>query len=173
MPNTLDLPTIELFFRSAGETRRVKVDGSLKMAVAAGTRVPNGLSEKPVYRTGNTVPKALIENLVYLGSFSHPRAIHWSPAYVELMVWPYEYAREASIVWPTEFPDIDSPSTIKRGGSSYSIYLPYSMNQELLNLLRTIKKGEALVINEKKWAFDTRVPFPHEIGRNKALQPTQ
>jgi hypothetical protein len=169
-----DLPTIELYFRSVGELKRVSVYGSLKMAaVAAGTRVPNGVFENYVYKAGTTVPKGLIENLAYLESYSHPGAIDWSPAYVELLVWPYEYAQEESIVWPEGFPDIDSPSTIKRRGSSYSIYLPYSMNQELMALLRTGKKGGALVMNGKKWAFDTRIPFPHEIARNKALQPTQ
>jgi len=169
-----DLPTIELYFRSAGELKRVSVYGSLKMAaVAAGTAVPNGLIENLAYKGGAAVPKVLIENLLYLESYSHPGAIDWLPSYVELMVWPYEYAQEESIVWPEGFPDIDSPSTIKRRGSSYSIYLPYSMNQELMALLRTRKKGGALVMNGKKWAFDTRIPFPHEIARNKALHPTQ
>jgi hypothetical protein len=91
-----DLPTIELYFRSAGELKRVSVYGSLKMAaVAAGTKVPNGLFENHVYKAGTTVPKGLIENLAYLESYSHPGAIDWSPAYVELMVWPYEYAHRA------------------------------------------------------------------------------
>jgi hypothetical protein len=169
-----DLPAIELYFRSVGELKRVTVYGSLKMAaVAAGTSVPNGLIENLVYKGGAAVPKALIENLLYLESYSHQGAIDWSPAYVELMVWPFEYAQEESIFWPEGFPDIDSFSTIKRGSSSYSIYLPYSMNQELMALLRTSKQGGALVMNGKKWAFDTRIPFPHEIASNKALQPTQ
>jgi hypothetical protein len=108
-----DLPTIELYFRSAGELKRVSVYGGFKWAG----------------KTGATVPMALVENLGYLASYSHPRATDWSPAYLEVMVWPYDYAPGEPIVWPEGFPDIESPATIKRGDSSYSIYLPYNMQQ--------------------------------------------
>lgn len=152
-----DQPTTELYFRNAGELKRVTIYGGLKATASHGT----------------ALPKALVENLGYLASYSHAGATDWSPAYFEVMVWPYGYAPEESIIWPKGFPDLDSPSTIKRGNSLYSIYLPYSKQQEFLTFIRTRKERGAVLINGKKWAVETRIPFPHEIAHNTALQPTQ
>ncbi len=64
---------------------------------------------------------AAYEKLV---KFDYPGAKDWLPEEVEVMVWPYEYAPEASIIWPKDWPSFDSSHAVKRGEKSFSIFLP-------------------------------------------------
>ncbi|RST31346.1 hypothetical protein HMF7854_11220 [Sphingomonas ginkgonis] len=85
----------------------------------------------------------------------------WLPDRIEVMVWPYNYAPDASTKWPTNLPDLNDPRTIKRG-DSFSIYIPSSKLAEVRALLaRRTEKG-AIKINGKKWAASIRFPFPTE-----------
>ncbi|BDU77455.1 hypothetical protein METESE_24130 [Mesoterricola sediminis] len=85
----------------------------------------------------------------------------WVPRYVEAMIWPYEYAPEASIYWPKEWPGLSSEKAIKRQ-SSYSIFLPGAELQRISAFLGNRKEKGAVVIDGRKWAVSVRNVFPCE-----------
>ena len=107
------------------------------------------------------VPVALRSAYTKLRGFQRADARPWLPEKVEVMVWPYEHAPDASIVWPREWPGIDSPETLKRG-DSYSIYLPSADYPRLLEFLKGQKEKGAVEIGGRKWAAAIRLPFPGE-----------
>lgn len=86
----------------------------------------------------------------------------WLPAKVEVMFWPYEYAPDASIIWPKNWPGLSAKETQKRGEDSFSVFLPSRKLPELQKLLETQKERGAVLIDGKKMAVDTRFPFPGE-----------
>jgi hypothetical protein len=110
---------------------------------------------------GPNVPAAMTSAYEKLTKFSHPSAKTWLPEKVEVMVWPYDYAPEASILWPKEWPGLDSSDTVKRG-DSFSIFLPAADYPRLVEFLKGRNEKGAVEIGGKKWAADVRFPFPHE-----------
>lgn len=106
------------------------------------------------------IPKAIATVYDKLESFNHSGA-NWLPDKFEVMVWPYEYAPEASIVWPEDLPHLTDASTVKRG-DSYSIYVPSSKLRQVRDLLARRSEKGAIEIGGKKWAVAIRFPFPAE-----------
>lgn len=96
-----------------------------------------------------------------LRAFRHPNARDWVPEKIEVMIWPYEYAPEASIIWPKDWPDLNDASTVKRG-DSYSLYLPAADYPSLVAFLKTKKEKGAVQIGGHKWSVAYRFPFPQE-----------
>lgn len=121
------------------------------------------LAEMSVYGApeGPEVPAPITSAYEKLVKFDHPEARQWLPEKIELMVWPYEYAPETSIIWPKEWPSLNSPGTIKRG-DSFSIYMPAAEYPRLMEFLKSRKEKGAVEIGGKKWAADVRFPFPRE-----------
>jgi hypothetical protein len=97
-----------------------------------------------------------------LADFDRTDAESWTPDYLEVMIWPYEYAPDESIEWPADWPNIDSPSTTRRG-DSHSLYVPYSEQARLFDFLKSRKAKGAVLINDRKWSAAVRTPLPHEI----------
>lgn len=148
-----DQTTAELHFKKEEEMKVISVYGPIKESAKARKKAPN-------------------EFLIifdYLVSFKHPEATKWAPKFFEVMVWPYEYAPDKSIVWPSSWPDTKSEST-KTRGDSFSIFLPYVQKDEFFRFIKTRNKRGAVLINGKKWAVAARIPFPHEIPVNKPLK---
>src|SRR5262245_12832824 len=85
----------------------------------------------------------------------------WVPQYVEVMLWPYEYAPEESIHWPSDWPGLDSPRAVRRG-DLYSIYLPGTSLDRLQDFLQTRRQKGAVAVGGKKWAASYRYVFPSE-----------
>jgi hypothetical protein len=108
------------------------------------------------------VPEALPLAYDRMHNFDHPDAIEWVPEQIEVMIWPYDYAPEASIHWPSDWPGLDDASTRKRGEDSYSLYLPSSQLGDLKAFLSTRNAKGAVEIGGKKWAVSTRYPFPSD-----------
>lgn len=94
-------------------------------------------------------------------SFGDDRASQWLPEDIEVMIWPYDYAPEPSIVWPERWPDLDAPTTRKRG-DSFSLYVPSAEFEPLKAFLASRREKGAVEIAGKKWAASFRMPFPHE-----------
>lgn len=117
----------------------------------------------------NNAPTELVQVYDYLTGFNHKHARPWAPQYLEVMIWPYDYAPDKSIVWHKDWPDINSKSSRKRG-DSYSIYLPYAEKAAFERFIHTRREKGAVLINGKKWAIATRIPFPHEMPVNKGQQ---
>jgi hypothetical protein len=88
----------------------------------------------------------------------------WLPENIEVMLSPYEYAPDASIIWPAGWPDLKSRTTRKRDEDSYSVFLPSQSCPELSKFFSTRKEKGAVLINEKKMAISYRFPFPKEAA---------
>ena len=86
----------------------------------------------------------------------------WLPKDIEVMMWPYEYAPEESIVWPAEWPALSAPTTVRRGSDQYSVYLPSQRLSDLRQFLSTRREKGAVAIEGKKMAVSYRFPFPEE-----------
>ena len=97
-----------------------------------------------------------------LRSFRDARASKWLPEAIEVVIWPYEYAPEPSIVWPKRWPGLDAPTTRKGGEGSFSLYVPSAEFEPLKAFLSSRREKGAVEIGGKKWAADLRFPFPHE-----------
>jgi len=108
------------------------------------------------------LPKGMWEVYSAIKSFDSSDAKEWLPDYIEVMLWPYEYAPDESIVWPDGWPDLEHATTKKRSKDSFSIYLPSEHFDELKSLLKTRKQKGALLISGKKMAVSYRFPFPHD-----------
>ena len=96
-----------------------------------------------------------------VAAFDHPGARPWLPERIEVMIWPYEYAPERSIVWPSDWPGLDSEYAVRRG-DGYSIFVPAADLPRLNEFLRSRRERGAVEIGGRKWAADLRLPFPME-----------
>lgn len=86
----------------------------------------------------------------------------WLPSKIEVMIWPYEYAPERSIVWPKQWPGLHGPTTRKRGKDAFSLFLPASDLAQLRRFLNTKAEKGAVEIDGRKWTVSVRLPFPQE-----------
>lgn len=103
----------------------------------------------------------LLGMITLLREYQSPEAQAWEPDAIEVMIWPYEYAPDASIDWPKEWPGLDHPQTVQRG-DSYSIFIPIGQKEALLGFLETRKPRGAVKIGGGKWAVSLRAPLPGE-----------
>lgn len=108
------------------------------------------------------IPKDVIAAYDMLAEFKHPKSRAWLPEDIEVMIWPYEYAPEPSVSWPQEWPGLDDPKTIRRGGGSFSIFMPSLKLAEIRAFLKRRNEKGAFEIGGQKWAASIRFPFPHE-----------
>jgi hypothetical protein len=104
----------------------------------------------------------------FLTQFDVPGAYEWEPAYIEVFIWPYEYAPEESIAWPNDWPGLNSEMTFPYG-DSYSIFLEREKLSALKEFLGTRKERGAVEIEGKKWAAWWRPVFPSEPVWRRAL----
>ena len=115
----------------------------------------------PGRKRGVKVPKEVRNLQSLLMHLSFPGMQKWVPQYIEAMIWPYEYAPEASIHWPKEWPGLSSDRAIKRR-DSYSIFLPGSELQRIATFLSNRREKGAVEIEGKKWSVSVRKTFPGE-----------
>lgn len=108
------------------------------------------------------LPEEIVAAFDRLLSFDHSSAKEWLPPSIEVMIWPYEYAPGASITWPSDWPGLDSPTTVRRGDEDFSLFLTSDQLERLTTFLATRHPKGAVEIGGKKWAVSTRYPFPHE-----------
>lgn len=142
--NFSDQPTQNIFVGRGGGLSRISVYGNLKGP---------SVREK--------VPSPVVDAFDRLTAYSDPNAENWLPAKIEVMIWPYEYAPEQSIVWPSKWPGLQSAETVARG-DSYSLFVPSIDYNELVAFLKTRSAKGAVEIGGKKWAVGLRFPFPQE-----------
>lgn len=132
----------------------------------------NYLNADPVFITvygdildagvASCIPEELAEVMVDLGTYRNSFAQPWLPSEIEVMIWPYEYAPDESIIWPDRWPGLADPRA-RRRGDSYSLFLPASELGALRNFLSTRSSRGAVEIDGRKWAAAIRFPFPHEV----------
>lgn len=128
-----------------------------------------GSLELPEVRS--KIPSAVVAAFDRVKTFNVPGAHPWLPEKIEVMVWAYEYAPEASVQWPSHLPDLNDPDTVRRG-EVFSIFVPASSLDDVRAVLARQKEKGAIEINGKKWAASIRFPFPHErlwMGSNREI----
>ena len=88
----------------------------------------------------------------------------YEPPYVELTVSDYGYAWEESLVWPDEWPDLDSPLTKRMEPGfviEYVIAFPADQFDELRAYLSKSRTKGAILMSGKKVA----------VGWNRKIYP--
>ena len=120
----------------------------------------------------NNVPQPLLVLHKYLDSLDCPDSKPWTQAYVEVLLWPYQYVSNNAIQWPQDWPALDSAHALKRG-TSYSIFFN---GDALANLqhFEEIRKGSGgIELGGKKWDMAFRRVLPSQPVWLKALQATR
>ena len=151
-----DLPETRMYLDLDGAKLATTIHGLMR----ANTKLP-AYTTFPSDREGDRLPASVSELYDYLTQLDFPGATRWEPERVEVMVWDYSYAPEESISWPSEWPGLDAPSTVRRG-DSYSVFLPGTELPRLRELLRARRQRGAVEIDGRNWAVAIRYPFPGE-----------
>ena len=166
VPRVTDQPESLFYIRDGQRELTTRVYG-LK---AAGTKLP-AFTELENKRQPDPVPEQLLELHKFLSTLDYSDDKEWAPRYLEVMIWPYEYAPGALITWPKDWPGLESERSFKRK-ESYSIFLDGSQLPELREFLRTRKENGAVEIGGKKWAVSFRAVFPSEPVWRNAFKST-
>lgn len=154
-PNTSDQATTHFYLDVDGK-RLVTSIRAMDSEDESG--IPSKFRRDPATRMP---PKEMRVLRTMIRSLELQDARAWVPSYVEVMVWPYEYAPEESIHWPKVWPGLDSPNTRKHG-KLHSIFVPGKEETAILAFLKTRKQKGAVEIDGKKWAMALREAFPSE-----------
>jgi hypothetical protein len=107
-------------------------------------------------------PAAFLNPFDAITAFDSETAKAWTPEHFEVMVW--EYQTSDAVVWLSDFPGFDDPLTVQRD-SVTSLYVPFKDYDRFLKL---VKDQNAVKIDGKTYAFDVRIPLPHEYRSLKA-----
>ncbi len=151
-PGLTDQPETHFFLDVDGHKFVTSVYG-LGTPARADNRAADG-------RDGGDVLPANIKGLhQYLAEFHSATAKEWVPDQLEVMLWDYSYAPDASIQWPANWPGLNDPATLKRG-DAYSIFLPGTQEEALVAFLATRKERGAVKLGGKKWSASYRRVFP-------------
>lgn len=155
-----DQPTAALYFANATQVWAASVYGlSCRYAAPPAPMNPKGDAAPPAELF--SVHKALC-------ALDYPASREWRPRYVEVMLWDYSYAPQPSVIWPKEWPGLNSPRAMKRG-DAYSIFLDGSELPRLRAFAATQKEKGAVELGAKKWALAYRYTFANEPVWRKAL----
>ena len=138
-----DQPTHTLLVRADRDLKQVQVYGDVREDAEVKSQTPRPFRE-------------MVERL---SAYAHPHATPWLPLEVEIMVWPYDTS--GAFPWPETWPDLEHPTTWDRGENSYSLYLTGLQFEQFREIIEE-ESPSALLINNKKWAYGYRYPFPNE-----------
>lgn len=155
-----DQPTAALYLATSGGAWAASVYGlSCRRAKPPAPTNPKG-EEAP--------PPELYAVHQMLCGIDYPASREWQPKYVEVMLWDYSYAPNASVQWPKAWPGLSSPRALKRG-DSYSIFLNGRDIPALITFVASVKERGAVELGGKKWSIAYRYTFPGEPIWRKAL----
>jgi hypothetical protein len=163
-PNVTDQPSTVLFVSLGGHKAVTEVYGLM----IQGTRLP-AFTVMGGGRSADELPENLKTLYAYLAGLRFEGSSPWMPQFVEVMLWPYEYAPQKSIRWPSDWPNFDSPTSLQRG-DEYSIFLPCDKLGELRAFLKTRDPKGAVQVAGKKWAIAYRFVFPGESAWASAIR---
>lgn len=155
-PNWTDQPTANIYVRSGDREIATSVYGMT--CSDSSTSEDNPLVSE--FSLG-TVPGGLVEAHRWMCNLDFQNSKAWEPEYIEVMLWDYSYAPEASVQWPEAWPSLNSDRAIKRK-SMYSLFMDGSSLSALRKFLSTRNAKGAVEISEKKMAVSYRFVFPGE-----------
>lgn len=141
-----DQPDNLLLFQISDKPKRISVYGSLR---------PSHPPAQP------PAPAKLYYALRTLVNYDAPGSVEWKPDFIEVMVWPFDYAKGKPAIWPSKWPGLSDPTTVRRK-NTISLFIPESQSNELSAFLKGLRPTQAVLIDNRKWAISTRWPFPHE-----------
>src|SRR5262249_47888752 len=131
-----DQPDNVFVFRIADKRKRISVYGNLRR------------SQPPAQPPA---PAKLYSTLQALVKYDAPASLEWTPDFIEVMVWPFDYAKGKPAIWPSKWPGLSDPTTVRRK-SIISLFLPESQSKELSAFLKGLKPTQAVLIDNRKWA---------------------
>ena len=76
------------------------------------------------------------------------------------MAWDYSHSPVEAVKWPEEWPGLDDAVTIYRRGV-HSVYLEKKYLEQLQELIKGLKKNQAVEISGRKMSISYRMPFPN------------
>jgi hypothetical protein len=163
-PNATDQPQALLYFRDGDRELTTKIYG-----LQAPDTKPYSFTMSHAKLKPDAVPGELIELHKFFCTVDYSDSREWTPRYVEAVAWSYSYAPDASIIWPKDWPGLDSERSFERRGS-YSIFLDGSVLPDLQKFLQTRNEKGAIEIGGRKWIVSYRYTFPSEPVWMKAFQ---
>jgi hypothetical protein len=163
-PNWTDQPTAKIYVRSGDREVATSVYGMTCSGLSSSEDSPL-VSES----SASTVPGRLVETHRLMCNLDFQNSKAWEPEYIEVMLWDYSYAPEASVQWPEAWPSLDSDRAIKRN-SMYSLFMDGSSLSALRKFLSTRNAKGAVEISEKKMAVSYRFVFPGEPAWRDAFR---
>jgi len=107
------------------------------------------------------LPKPIDDAYRFVIAYDNPRAKAWLPPFIEVMIWPYEYAPDKDLIWPKSWPGTRDSATVSHG-DMYSLFIESTHYNDLVDFLARRRERQAVRIDEKKWAVSLRFPFPGE-----------
>lgn len=150
LSNVSDQPETKLFLRFEGVELAASIYGDLSADPSRDER-----------RNKTALPNELHRLSSFLSSLEFEGAKEWLPNYIEVMAWNYDYAPDASIIWPQHWPGLNSRTTIKKE-HMYSIFMPGTDWVNASVFLRSRKSKGAVEIDGKKFMVSIRPVFPSE-----------
>ncbi|MBL9091180.1 MAG: hypothetical protein JNL96_08140 [Planctomycetaceae bacterium] len=102
-PNATDQPEAMFYLRDGNREVATSVYGLM----ASGTMLP-AYTVFPEGPNATIPPAELLKLHKWFCELDYPKSEEWSPKYVEVMLWDYSYAPEASIRWPKGWPSLSS-----------------------------------------------------------------
>lgn len=130
------------------------VNGQRRAAMIYGGRVS--------VQNSTEVPQPLKRLSRLLADFRHVDGKPWLPDRFEVMIWPYEYAPEESVIWPSDWPDQNDSTSLRMGEDGFRLFLPADQFERFTTFLASRNDRGAVSIGGKKWAVSFRFPFPSE-----------
>ncbi len=154
-PGVSDLPSVEIVRYEKPFSKKVDVYGYVSgfVPTPAVTRVPT--AEK-----ADVVPKEFDRAYKVLTDLHPKNSTRWVPRWAEVIVWPYEYAPDESLPWPTGWPDLRSKFAVQDRNDSYSLILAGTEIQNLEQFLASRREKQAILISGRKWAVTWRPVTP-------------
>lgn len=108
----------------------------------------------------SNVPKQFLTVYDNIKNFKGKSVKKWLPNKIEVLFWDYGHAPNKR-PWLHGFPDLNSPTTIARHDSMYSVYIDRDDFDEFKAYYSSMGEKEAVEINGRKMSIAHRLPFPN------------
>jgi hypothetical protein len=105
-------------------------------------------------------PSQILQIHDFILNFEPVRYYQWVPDKIEVMLSDYSNSPDIPIMWPANWPDLNSSDTRKHGENVTSVYLDKKYFGQLKRLMKKRKEKQAFEINGKKYFIGYRLPIP-------------
>jgi hypothetical protein len=153
-PNVTDQPAAEIYLAQEGRAKLVTVVG-IK---------PNGYTSPafavlPTDRRADSIPAEFHRLYETMSAFESAGATTWKPKYLQVRVWPFDHAKDASLPWPASWPDLKDART-EQQDQIYLLYFPAELEESLKKFLAERGSTRPALINGRKWSVTYRYVLP-------------